>query len=327
MTHRILTLFLVVLYLAPGAFSQDLGATAPTAPFGLGDASLFSPANPWSQAAEDLGRALFLDPILSSDRTRSCSSCHQANHGFASPEPFPPGAEGKRAARHAPTLFNRAFGQFQMWDGREETLEKQVLGPIKNPLEMNLKLPEAVSRLATHKLYPRLFQRAFGDAPLTSNNLARALAVYVRTLTIGNSPVDRFQAGQGNDLTPSEKAGLWIYESRGRCWQCHSGPNFTDERFHNTGIGSKKGVPEIGRGAVTRSDVDRGRFKTPTLRGAALSAPFMHDGSLSTLEDVVRFYSEGGRPNSHLSRHIRPLHLTESEQANLVAFLRALSRE
>ena len=320
------TVSLIACIMVP-ALAQDPVRQRPLAPLGLGGAELFGTINAWSAAKEDLGKALFVDPILSSDRTRSCSSCHQAEHGFSSPEPFPSGVEGKRATRHAPTLYNRALGHFQMWDGAETSLEKQVLGPIQNPLEMNLTITNAIDRLQAHPVYPDLFRRAFANQTITANQLGRALAIYVRTLTIGNSPIDRFQAGLKSTLTVKERAGLWIYESRGRCWQCHSGPNFSDESFHNTGIGATAGIPELGRAKVTQDNSDRGRFKTPTLRGVAHTAPFMHDGSLNTLEDVVRFYNEGGRPNSHLSKRIGPLGLTPREIDHLVAFLQALSRE
>lgn len=321
-----LRLWLVVWMSLP-ASAQVPDQEPPTAPFGLGGASLFTPENPWSRAREELGRALFFDPILSSDRTTSCASCHKPDHGFSSPERLPAGAENKRAARHAPTLFNRALGRFQMWDGSQRVLEKQVLGPIENPLEMNLPLKDAIRRLKSHEVYPRLFRRSFGKTDLSSMDLGNALAVFVRTLTFGNSPIDRFQGGLGSELTVSERTGLWIYESRGHCWQCHSGPNFSDESFHNTGVGaSKEGLPLPGREGVTKNKADRGGFKTPTLRGVALSAPYMHDGSLTSLQDVVHFYNEGGRPNTHLSTHIKPLGLTERELKNLVAFLKALSR-
>ena len=245
--------------------------------------------------------------------------------GFASPEPMPLGVGGKRATRHSPTLFNRGYGASQRWDGSTPTLEDFVIMPIEDPNEMNLPLTDAVERLANNKTYAAAFQKTYGAEP-SNEHLARALSTFVRGLVLGDSPVDRFQAGDSAALTPAEKAGLWIYESKGGCWQCHAGPNLTDEKFHNTGVGVTNGQPEAGRHAATQDAADLGAFKTPTLRGVAQTAPYMHDGSLATLEEVVEFYRKGGHQNPNLDRRMAPLNLSEEDAANLVAFLRALSR-
>jgi len=148
----------------------------------------------------------------------------------------------------------------------------------------------------------------------------------VRRLRRADSPVDRFRTGDFAALSDEERAGLWFYESRGGCWRCHSGPNFSDERFHDTGVGALDGEPEAGRAAVSGLAEDRGRFKTPSLRGVALTAPYMHDGSLAALEDVVEFYRLGGRPNANLDPLLAPLEMGADDARHLVAFLRALSR-
>ncbi|HVS10752.1 MAG TPA: cytochrome c peroxidase [Planctomycetota bacterium] len=278
-----------------------------------------------SPAQVDLGRRLFFDPLLSADRSVSCASCHDPEHGFASREALPPGALGRRAARNAPTLFNRGWGLHHMWDGRSDSLEAQVLLPIENELEMALPLDEALERLRSDGPYAQSFAKAFGAGP-ARESLAGALASFVRRLSLGDSPVDRFRANDFSALDPDERVGLWIYESKGACWRCHSGPNFTDEDFHATGVGSLDGVPEPGRYAVTGRDEDRGRFKTPTLRGLAFTAPYMHDGSLASLEDVVEFYARGGTPSANLDPRLQPIELSDREKRSLAAFLRALSR-
>jgi len=279
-----------------------------------------------TKARADLGRRIFFDPILSADRTIACASCHDPATGFADSTPLSSGIDGRKTLRNAPSLFNRAYGEHFMWDGRGETLEEQVLLPIENELEMGLAVDEAVRRLADDDTYRAAFEAAFGARP-AQETLARALASFVRRLLIGDSPIDRFRTGEIGALSQAARSGLWLYESRGGCWRCHSGPNFTDEDFHATGVGAEAGVPEPGRFAITGHAEDRGRFKTPTLRGVAASAPYMHDGSLATLENVVEFYRQGGRPNTNLDRALLPIELSDEDAEHLVAFLRALSPE
>lgn len=307
----------------PRVPADDLPAELSEAPpFGL-PGSKATQAD--SEARATLGRRLFFDPVLSVDRTIACASCHDPSRGFADSTPLSEGVHGRRTLRNAPTLFNRAYGESFMWDGRAPTLETQVLQPIENELEMDLSLDEAVGRLAAEASYRSAFEEVYGSPP-TAEHLAASLAAFVRRLYLGNSPIDRFRSGEVEAVTPQERAGLWLYESRGACWKCHSGANFTDEKFHNTGIGADGDEPEEARAAVTGEASDRGRFKTPTLRGVALTAPYMHDGSLATLEEVVEFYRQGGHPNSNLDERIAPIELSDEDAANLVAFLRALSR-
>jgi cytochrome c peroxidase len=280
--------------------------------------------NPLTPARVRLGRRLFFDPILSADRTVACASCHDPTHGFASPAGVGVGIGGRRTARKAPTLFNRAFGKAFFWDGRETSLEAQALRPIANPDEMGDSVDRVVRRLREDRAYAAGFGAAFPDG-LTAANLARALASFERVLLTGNSRVDRFRAGDLGVLDDGERHGLWLFESRGQCWRCHAGRNFTDETYHNTGVGWGKPSADAGRHAVTHQDADRGRFKTPTLRGLAHTAPYMHDGSLKTLQDVVEFYNRGGVKNPNLDPAMTPLGLSKEEVRDLVAFLRALS--
>jgi cytochrome c peroxidase len=281
--------------------------------------------NAFDPARWELGRRLFFETELSADRSVSCASCHAPERHFADGEALSVGVAGRRTLRNAPSLVNRGFGESFMWDGRVPTLEEQVLMPVVNELEMDLPLEEMVARLEVHPEYPALFAAAFDDG-VTEANAARALAQYVRRLVLGDSAVDRFRAGEYDQLSSEERVGLWVFESKGRCWRCHAGANFTDERFHNTGVGVVEGRPEQGRAAVTGRATDRGAFKTPTLRGVARTAPYMHDGSLATLADVVAFYRRGGGANPELDPLVVPLELSDREAAGLVAFLQALSR-
>jgi len=316
---------------APVLPADELPAGLPRAageplPLGLPEALPIPDDNPFSAAKLSLGRRLFFDPILSRDRSVSCASCHQPARGFTSGERFSLGVAGRRTSRNAPTLLNRAFAAHFMWDGRTSSLEEQVLLPIENELEMDLTLDEAVARLREREDYARAFEETCG-APPDAQHLARVLATFVRGLVVGDSPVDRFRAaGEEGALTEAERTGVWVFESKGGCWRCHSGPNLSDEGFHNTGVGSAEGVPEAGRMAITGDAADRGRFKTPTLRALARTAPYMHDGSLATLADVVEFYRRGAAPNANLDPRLHPLELTDREAAGLVAFLEALSR-
>jgi cytochrome c peroxidase len=308
--------------IAPGGPAQPIVGELP---LGL-DPSLPEPAdNAFDRARWELGRKLFFERELSADRTLSCSSCHRPQRAFADDEALSLGVGGKRTLRNAPSLLNRGFGSSFMWDGRVATLEEQVLLPIENELEMALPHGEMLARLAQHKEYPALFEQAFADG-LTLPNVARALAQYVRRLAFGDSAVDRFRSGDYAQLDEDERTGLWVFESKGRCWRCHSGANFSDERFHNTGVGAQDGQAEPGRAAITGEAADRGRFKTPTLRGVAHSAPYMHDGSQATLADVVAFYRRGGNANAELDPQLEPLELSDREASALVAFLEALSR-
>ena len=291
-------------------------------PFGLPPDVLDGDGATEAQVA--LGRRLFFDPLLSVDGTVACASCHEPERGFAGSEPLSLGVGGRRTDRNAPTLFNRALGVHFMWDGQASSLEQQVLLPIENPKEMGADLDQIITRLSGHDEYAPAFERAFGGAPSRAH-LASALASFLRRLLYADSGVDRFRAGEFSALSDAARTGMWIYESSGRCWRCHSGPNFSDERFHNTGVGVVDGEAQAGRSAITGDEQDAGSFKTPTLRGLTLTAPYMHDGSLATLREVVEFYNEGGRANSLLSEHVLPLDMSEQEITGLVAFLEALS--
>jgi cytochrome c peroxidase len=290
-------------------------------PLGLGKRPV-PETNPLTAERVALGRKLFFDPILSADNTVACATCHRPELGFAGPGAKAVGINGRTGARRAPTLLNRAFGTSFFWDGRAGTLEEQALEPIENPDEMGAKLADVVARLTADAAYKRQFAAAFADG-VTAANLGRALAAFERVLLRGDSPADRFRInGDRGGMTEAERHGFWLYESKGLCWKCHGGGNFSDDRFHNTGVGW--GGADPGRFAVTKTDADRGRFKTPTLRGVGLRAPYMHDGSLVTLEAVVEFYDKGGGTNANLDPVVKPLDLSADERKALVAFLKSL---
>ena len=272
-----------------------------------------------------LGRQLFFDTRLSRDQDLSCSSCHDPKQAFTIPEDFGKGVDGHKTTRNPPALLNRVYGKSFFWDGRVKSLEQQVLQPIKNPKEMYLDLSELEGRLRQDVGYRRQFKAAFGQAP-NSNGVARALADFVRSLLAGGSPYDRHLFGESNALTPAAKRGLDLFNGKANCWVCHAGPNLTDEKFHNTGVAWRNGkLQDQGRYIVTKDRADHGAFKTPTLRQVSQTAPYMHDGSLATLAQVVERYNQGGIKNPYLDSEVRPLNLNEREEKDLVAFLESLT--
>ena len=293
-------------------------------PLGLNPQRPIPADNPLTAAKVQLGRRLFFDPILSANHEVACASCHLPSYHFASPAPIAPGIHGKLGSRHAPSLVNSAYGQSFFWDGRARTLEAQALEPIANPVEMGFEVEAAVQRLQRDKQYRSLFQQAFPDGT-NRTNLARALASFQRVLLSGDTPVDRFMAGDFSALTDSQRQGMWLFDSRAGCWKCHSGPNFTDETFHNTGISWGKSPLDRGLYERTQHEGDQGQFKTPSLRNIAETRPYMHDGSITSLWHVVEFYNQGGNRNPYLDSAMKPLELTTDDIVHLVEFLKALS--
>jgi cytochrome c peroxidase len=272
-----------------------------------------------------LGRRLFSDSILSRDGTVTCATCHDPRRVFTDGRSLGVGVFGRLGARHVPTLINRGYGRTFFWDGRASRLEDQVLQPIENPTEFGLTIDEAIKRLNSDSDYVNRFWTAFARRP-NAQDLARALAGYVRTILSGDSPVDRYFGGDSKALPPEALEGLRLFRGKAHCTACHFGSTFTDERFHNTGVAWRNGVwLDAGRVAVTGNEADRGAFKTPTLRDVARTAPYMHDGSIMTLDAVVEFYDRGGNGNPNLDTELRPLGLTSQEKQELLAFLGAIS--
>jgi cytochrome c peroxidase len=261
-----------------------------------------------------LGERLFHDRRLSVDGSIACATCHVPERAFSQARAIAIGVYGRRGTRNAPALINRAWSQSFFWDGRVTTLEEQVLRPIEDPNEMGSNVRDAARRVG-----------------LTPAQIANALAAFLRSVRSGDSAVDLYDTGDRAALDADARAGLALFRDRARCSTCHPAPLFSDEQFHNTGVawqpdpaGGGRLLDE-GRALVTSRDRDRGAFKTPTLRDVARTAPYMHDGSLATIEDVIEFYNGGGRPNPHLDPVIRSLGLTAGDKRALAAFLRSLS--
>jgi cytochrome c peroxidase len=280
-----------------------------------------------------LGRWLFYDTRLSADGTVSCATCHVPDRAFSNGTRFALGTGGHAGRRKTPSFINAAqafvpnrFG----WDGRAASLEEQSLLPVANPTEMGSTASRMVGTLSRIAGYAPYFQRAFGDGAITPGRVASALADYQRTRMSGNSAWDRWQQGDDGALSPSARRGWDLFTGDARCSHCHYGPNFTDGAFHNLGLGwdpvSQRYADE-GRATITGRPGDRAAFKTPTLREVARHPPYMHDGSLQTLRDVILFYERGGVRNPHLDTQIRPLHISADDVDALVDFLRALNGE
>ena len=281
--------------------------------------------NPQSVEKVRLGRRLFGERQLSRDGSLACVDCHRPKLAFTDGRAKAVGVYGRQGPRSVPTLINRAWGESFFWDGRTSTLEEQVVQPIQAETEMDLTLDEAVVRLRQKRRYRKAFAAVFDREP-NSDDLAHALAAYVRTILAGDSPYDRYLFGKPDALSARELAGLRLFRGKANCSACHSGSMFSDEQFHNTGIAWRDGRwLDEGRAIVTEQQADRGKFKTPTLREVVRTAPYMHDGSLATLEDVVNFYANGGRKNPYLDSELHPLKLTDDDKDALAAFLRSLT--
>ena len=283
--------------------------------------------NPYSVEKAELGRLLYFDPRLSADNTVSCATCHNPKFAFTDGAPVSTGIKGQKGGRSAPTVINRAYSLAQFWDGRAATLEAQAIGPMANPIEMGSSHEAIVDRLKQSAGYRELFRKAFGDDQIDIDRVAKAITTFERTVLSGNAPYDRYRAGDKKAMTASQIRGMDVYFNKAKCDQCHEGVNFTSNMYANLGVGTDKPEPDPGRYAFTKNPVDWGAFKTPTLREIAHTAPYMHDGSLKTLEEVVDFYDKGGISNKNLDQKMKKLNLTDQDKKDLVAFLQALSGE
>jgi cytochrome c peroxidase len=285
----------------------------------------FPDDNPFSEKKRALGEALFHDRRLSVDGSLACASCHERAKGFADGKVQGRGVPGRPLKRHTPTLWNLAWSSPVFWDGRARSLEEQIAGPIESPDEMAQPLAAVVARLAADPATVRAFADAFPEAPqLDATNLAKAIATYERALVSPDTRFDRWIGGDTQTLTQNEIAGFRLFTGKARCVQCHSGFAFTDYAFHDIGLPGA----DRGRGAVLRLEAAEYAFKTPGLRELGRSAPYMHDGSLATLEDVLRHYVSGVVERATLSKDLaRGLELSPAERAALIAFLGTLTSE
>ena len=312
----------------PGAQSGSVPVTQEI-PLGLEDPAGYIPAdNPQTAKKIELGRWLFFDKRLSKTNTVACANCHMPGLAFTDGQAVSMGINRLQGGRSAPTAINRVYGKAQFWDGRAQTLEEQSTGPFINPVEHGfLDYDEMIAKMKAISGYRALFQEVF-HGEITEQNIGKAIASFQRTLISGNSPADRFDfGGEEQALSDSAKRGLELFRGKARCTRCHSGFNFSDEQFHNLGIGWDTNTVDLGRYMVTKNPEDIGAFKTPTLREISRTAPYMHDGRFGTLEEVVDFYNQGGIKNPHLDNTVIPLALTAEEKRDVVAFLRSLNGE
>jgi cytochrome c peroxidase len=302
-----------------------MGAPVSTGVSGPARNVLVPEDNPTTQAKIELGRRLFFDPRLSGTNDMSCATCHQPEKAFTDGAALAKGHEGKTLPRNTPSLLNVAFLPNLTWDGRAQTLEEQSLQPIVAAVEMNQDLNELERELAADAGYVEQFQAAFGSRP-TRETVAKALAAFERTLNTQPSPFDRYLNGDKTALSDAAKRGLELFVGDAGCIRCHNGPMLSDGKFYRLGISAT----DPGREAVTGKKADRGKFRTPPLRNIAKTGPYMHDGSLKTLEDVVTFYYRGASttPVDGLELDIQPLlGQSYSEIPDLVAFLESLTGE
>ena len=312
--------------------------------------------NPLTLAKIELGRQLYFDTRLSADNTVSCASCHHPQDGYSRHTPTGVGIRGQKGGRNSPSSYNRILSDAQFWDGRAGSLEAQAVGPIQNPIEMGNTHAAAVATLEKIDGYKMQFMKIFPDSGVTIDNVGSAIAAFERILVTGATSYDynesykRFAALSEEDLddlkadspetyaeyeevkllaelNPMSESALrgqdLFFSKRVGCSNCHVGANLADEQYHNLGVGMSAKEPDLGRFAETKAEKDKGAFKTPTIRNVALSAPYMHDGSLATLEEVVEHYNKGGAKNPWLSDKILPLKLTPLESNDLVEFMRA----
>lgn len=314
--------------------------------------------NPLTRAKIELGRQLYFDKRLSVDQTISCADCHHPDSGWAKETRFGVGVSGQEGNRNSPVSFNRILSGAQFWDGRAATLEDQAIGPIANPIEMGFTHDACVACLNEIPGYKAEFKQVFGDDKITIENVGKAIATFERAIVTGPAPYDYYEVQRNfekqlgddikflkeddpelyekyaaavegaKDMSESARRGREIFFSeKGKCTACHAGANFTDEQYHNLGVGMDAEKPDLGRYEITKEEKDKGAFKTPTLRNVAETGPYMHDGSQKTLMEVVEWYAKGGHPNPHLSDKVKKLDLTQQDKEDLVAFMEALTGE
>ena len=322
--------------------------------------------NPVTAAKVELGRKLFFDVRLSADGKVSCASCHDPRRAFTDGRKVAEGIGGRLGTRNSPTLLNAMFSSGQFWDGRADTLESQAKMPLTNMDEMgNRTLDDAVAKMTGVPEYVSGFRQVFGG-PVTIDGFAKAVAAFERTLISGDSPFDRYLAGDLNAISEAARNGMILFRTKARCGVCHvfnqnfaafaTSPFFTDGNYRNTGVAANFGgfnalarqamaatrdqsgkaiaamanherAAELGRFVTTGNTLDIGAFRTPSLRNVDLTAPYFHDGSAATLADVVRFYVKGGNENPNRDWQLEPVALTELEQRELIEFLKALTSD
>jgi cytochrome c peroxidase len=270
----------------------------------------------------ELGRRLFFDPVLSKDGKVSCASCHKPDHAFADDKAFSVGINGQKGDRNTPTVFSTHNLKFLFWDGRARSLEEQAIGPIQNPKEMGETVGMVLLKLNKDPYYSKEFKKIYGTSPIMTDDLLNAIAEFERTLVSKDSDYDRYVAGNKKALSQSAKRGMDLFFRKAMCAECHKGPDFTDGDFHNIGLPITE---DVGRAKVSVTNKDTRKFKTPTLREVAKTAPYFHNGSFGTLEEVIAFYNAGGGNDTFKDPLKKPLNLNEDEQKDLIEFLKSLN--
>jgi cytochrome c peroxidase len=320
---------------APPPWETDNPVVAvPEAPLGA-EINLATLAEPPTPERVRLGRWLFYDKRLSADNSVACATCHRPEYAFSEPTPVSTGIGGQQGRRKAPSLINQADALLPhfFWDGRAGSLEDQALGPIGNPIEMGMEnMPNALAaKLSAIEGYRPYFRSAFGSDEITGERIAKAIVAYEQTRMSGNSAWDRWRyEREDTAVSDQAKQGHDLFFGKAKCRQCHAGNNFTDSKFHNLGIGwdpVAKRFNDDGRFVVTMNESDRGAFKTPTLRDVTKHPPYLHDGSVTTLREVVELYNRGGTKNPNLDVKMEPLGLSPTEVEAIVAFLQSLEGE
>ncbi len=310
---------------APAAV--ELTALEVQVPLGL--PALPVPAdNPMSVEKVELGKMLYFDKRLSKDGTVSCATCHDPQKAWAEHTPTSTGIGAQVGGANSPTVINAAYAKAQFWDGRAATLEEQALGPIENPIEMGHKLDDMIPQLNALAGYNAQFQKVF-QTDVTADGIAKAIAAFERTVLSGNSPYDKFKAGDEAALTDVQKKGMQLFDDVG-CSTCHGEPMFSSYRYYNAGVGMDKETPDAGRMAVTKEEKDLGKYRVPSLREVANTVPYFHDGSCDTLEKAVAMMAGGGIANDNLSGVLKGIgtkEISAEDQAAIVEFLKALSGE
>jgi cytochrome c peroxidase len=340
--QRLLTRALVVSFLGLAVYIAGCGTTPTTEvakfqpeilplPKGLEryEAMPIPADNPMTEEKVALGRQLFFDARLSGDGSRSCYSCHVCEKGLTDGLPKALGAYDKTLRRSSPTLWNIGYHKEFYWDGRSDSLEKQAMAAWKGGnMGAEGKEAEIVAKLNALPGYKEQFQKVF-NSDATAENIMKAIAAYERTIMSGNgdTPFDRWQAGDESAVGEDVKRGYEVFK-QAKCDQCHAGVLFTDQQYHNVGIGMDAPEDKIDKGRFdkTKNEADTGAFKTPTLRDIAKSAPYFHDGSVATLEEAVDIMVAGGKPNKYLdTKNLKKANLTKEQKADLIAFLKSLS--
>lgn len=356
-----LTLAQVTAWLAKAENHQPLQVVLPDGLAPGKDAVYVPSDNPITRAKIELGRQLYFDRRLSKGNEVSCADCHHPDKGYGFDSQFGIGVNGQMGDRNSPTSMNRILSKEQFWDGRAKDLEAQAVGPIANPIEMGNSHEAVVKFVSANPVYKAQFEKIFGRAP-NIDDVGRAIATFERTIVTGDSPydyqaqVDRLEkylesedlkdlevlkkedpkiyaeymsakkAAADRPMSEAAKRGQKIFFSKeANCAACHVGANFTDEKFHNLGVGMTAEKPDLGRFKQTGKEEDKGAFKTPSLRNVSQNGPYMHDGSQQTLMEVVEWYVKGGHPNPYLSDKIKKFEASEQDKKDLVAFMESLT--